>query len=37
MKYSIGNIVSNIVGTVDGARWGLETLEGEHYVKVAID
>ena len=32
IKYSIGNIVDNIVVTVYGARWALDTL-GEQFVK----
>ena len=32
IKYSIGNIVNNIVVTVYGARWVLDTL-GEQFVE----
>ena len=28
VKYSIGNVVNNIVITMDGARWVLEILRG---------
>ena len=32
VKYSVGNIVSNIVKTIFGARWEWKIL-GEHFVK----
>ena len=36
IKYSIGNIVNDIVITTYGIRWVLEIFRGDHLVKYMI-
>ena len=36
VKYSIGNIVNNIVITMYHARWVLEISRGDHFVNLGF-